>query len=207
MTPALQPTGLRVALIAAVARNGAIGADNRLLWHDPRDQRHFRAVTMGSAVVMGRKTWDSLPTRFRPLPGRRNLVLSTDAGWTSPGAERFGSLEAALASLGEKSPTSSLASASLESPSPAAGSHTAFVIGGAQVYALAMPLASELVLTEIDADLDGDAFFPEWNRSDFDIVDRSEPATSPSGAAFRFVTYRRRFAPGRADRQSSNPSS
>jgi dihydrofolate reductase len=160
-----------VSLIAAVARNGAIGRDNQLLWHDSADQRHFRATTQGHPVLMGRRTWDSLPPRFRPLPGRRNIVLSR--GHTPcPGAELAGSLDAALALV--------------------ADAPRVFVIGGAELYALALPLADELVLTEIDADFgDADTFFPPWDRSAFDAVDL-RPERSDSGVDFRFVTYRRK---------------
>lgn len=104
-----------VSLIAAIARNGAIGRGNALLWNEPADQRHFRSVTMGCPVIMGRKTWDSLPPRFRPLPGRRNIVLTRDAAWQAAGAERAGSLDEALAHV--------------------ADAHTVFVIGGGEVYA------------------------------------------------------------------------
>ena len=88
-----------LVLVAAVARNGVIGSDNQLVFREPADQQHFRRVTMGCPVVMGRKTWDSLPERFRPLPGRRNVVVSRNAGLQAPGAEVALSLDAALASL------------------------------------------------------------------------------------------------------------
>jgi len=154
----------QVALIAAVARNGAIGKGNALLWREPEDLKHFRRVTMGCPVIMGRKTWDSLPERFRPLPGRRNLVVTRNADWRGTGAEPVASIEAALALL--------------------AGAEKVFVIGGAEVYALALPLADELVLTEIDAELDGDTFFPAWDRERFACVAR-EPRTG-----YSFVTYK-----------------
>ncbi len=159
-----------LSLIAAVPRNGAIGRNGQLLWHEPQDQRHFRRVTMGSPVLMGRKTWDSLPERFRPLPGRRNLVLSRDPAWRADGAEPVTSLDAALQA--------------------AAGADKLSVIGGAQIYALALPRAGELVLTEIDADLDGDTFFPAWERGRFAETAR-ERHTSDSGVPYSFVTYRR----------------
>jgi dihydrofolate reductase len=159
-----------VSLIAAVARNGAIGKGNALLWNEPADQQHFRRVTLGSPVIMGRKTWDSLPARFRPLPGRRNIVLSRDAGWQAEGAEAVSSLQAALALL------------------PEGGK--AFVMGGAEIYGLALPLADELVLTEIDADLDGDAFFPAFDRKAFEIVER-EPQLAANGIPYSFVTYKK----------------
>jgi dihydrofolate reductase len=159
-----------LSLIAAVARNGAIGKGNKLLWNESVDQKHFRAVTMGCPVVMGRKTWDSLPARFRPLPGRRNIVVTRQADWSEAGAEPAASLEAALAL--------------------AAGAQKVFMIGGAQLYALALPLADELELTEIDADLDGDVFFPTWNRAEFACVAR-EDHTSAAGVPFSFTRYRR----------------
>jgi dihydrofolate reductase len=157
-----------LSLIAAVARNGAIGLGNALLWSEPEDLRHFRRVTMGCPVIMGRKTWDSLPARFRPLPGRRNIVLTRDAAWHAVGAEAASSIAEALA-LTE-------------------GSAKAFVIGGAQAYALALPLADELVLTEIDADLHGDTFFPPWDRALFTPTSR-EPHTSAQGIGYHFTTY------------------
>ena len=160
-----------IALIAAVARNGAIGRDNALLFHEPADQKHLRQTTMGCPGIMGRKTWDSLPARFRPLPGRRNIVLSHDAAFTAAGAEVAASLPEALALV-----------------------HAAprvFVLGGAQLYAQALPLAHMLVLTEIDADLPGDVFFPAWDRTQFTEHSRSSQRTA-SGVAYEFVTYLRR---------------
>jgi len=158
--PTPKPT---LSLIAAIARNGAIGKAGGLLWHEPEDQRHFRRVTMGCPVIMGRKTWDSLPTRFRPLPGRRNVVITRNTAWHAPGAEVAPSLDAALALLAE--------------------APKAFVIGGAELYALALPRARELVLTEIDADLEGDTFFPRWDRSRFAETARDDRP------GYSFVTY------------------
>jgi len=160
-----------IALIAAVARNGAIGRDNALLFDEPADQRHFRAATLGCPVIMGRKTWDSLPARFRPLPGRRNVVVSRNAGLAVAVAELAPDLATALDRV--------------------ADAPRAFVIGGAQLYAQALPQADTLVLTEIDADLDGDAFFPDWDRSLFECTSSVE-AVSAAGVPYRFVTYRRR---------------
>ena len=160
-----------LVLIAAVARNGAIGNDNGLLFRDPADQRHFRLATMGCPVVMGRKTWDSLPPRFRPLPGRLNVVVSRNAGFVAEGAQTASSLDAALALL--------------------AGEARVFVIGGAALYAMALPQADTLMLTEVHADLAGDTFFPTWRHGDFDEVSR-QAAVSAAGVGFDFVTYRRR---------------
>ena len=160
-----------ITLIAAVARNGVIGRGNELVFREPADQKHFRDMTLGHPVLMGRKTWDSLPARFRPLPGRRNLVLSRDAGFAAEGAEVVHTLQQALQLL--------------------QGTPRLFVIGGAQVYALALPLAHTLELTEVDADLEGDSHFPPWDRGAFDEA-ASRPGVSAQGIAYRFVTYRRR---------------
>jgi dihydrofolate reductase len=163
-----------LTLIAGVARNGVIGRDNQLLWHLPEDLKHFRAATMGAPVIMGRKTWESLPERFRPLPGRRNLVLSREAQYQAPGAEVVTSLDKALA----------LARAS--------GAPRAFVIGGEQIYREAMPLADELLLTEVERDFEGDAHFPAFSGSAFAEVAREQhQAAPPNDFAFSFVTYRR----------------
>lgn len=162
---------MKLALIAAVARNGAIGRDNDLLWKESADQKHFAATTRGHAVIMGRKTWESLPPRFRPLPGRRNIVVTRNAGFDAPGAETVDSLDAALRRL--------------------SGEPQVFVIGGAGLFAQALPRVDDMVLTEIDADLDGDVHFPPWERQDF--VEASRDAhVGADGTRFAFVTYRRR---------------
>ena len=164
-------TQQQLVLIAAVARNGAIGLGNDLIFKEPADQQHFRAATLGCPVVMGRKTWDSVPARFRPLPGRRNVVISRNADFVAPGAEVAASLPAALALLQD--------------------APRVFVIGGAQLYAQALPLATELLLTEVDADLAGDTHFPTWDRSDYNETDRRSAVTA-SGVGYAFVTYHRR---------------
>jgi dihydrofolate reductase len=157
-----------VTLIAAVARNRAIGKDNALLVHLEGDLPRFKRLTLGGAIVMGRKTWDSIG---RPLPGRRNIVLTRDPHWQAAGAEAAPSLQAAL--------TLTL------------GAPKVFVIGGAQAYAEALPIADELILTEIDADLPGDAYFPDWDKSKFVEVSR-QAASDKGGLKFSFVTYARR---------------
>lgn len=163
---------MKLAVVAAVAGHGAIGRGNALLFRDAIDQRHFRAVTIGHPVVMGRRTWLSLPERFRPLPGRRNLVLSRDPGFAAPGAEVFEGLDAALAAMHDAARVS--------------------VIGGSQVYALALPRADELVLTEVEREYpQADAFFPPWDRAAFAEVSR-ERHVAADGTPFAFVVYRRR---------------
>ena len=157
-----------IKLIAAVARNAAIGRNNELLWRLPEDMVRFKALTLGHPVIMGRKTWDSLPAKFRPLPGRRNIVLSRDPGLRLEGAEVSASLDSALAACAEASQV--------------------FVIGGAQIYAEALPIADRLELTEIDADFEADVFFPDWDRAAFTETSR-ETKTGPQGWHFDFVTY------------------
>ena len=160
-----------VSLIAAVDRQRAIGRGGALLWHEREDQAHFRRATMGCPVIMGRKTWDTLPPRFKPLPGRCNIVLTRSAEWRADGAERAGALDAALELV--------------------AAAPKAFVIGGGELYALALPRADELLLTEIDAAFDGaDAFFPAFDRECFAEASRTVHQAA-DGTPFSFVTYRR----------------
>jgi dihydrofolate reductase len=170
------PAPPRITLVAAVARNGVIGRGGTLVWSDPADLKHFRSLTQGHAVLMGRKTWDSLPARFRPLPGRRNLVVSRQAGLQLPGAEVHASLPQALAALA--------------APATPGGVPQVFVIGGGELYALALPLAEELVLTEVDADFAGDTVFPRLDPALWQAVQR-EPGPPGAGPAFAFVRYRR----------------
>ena len=160
---------MKVSLVAAVARNGVIGRDGALPWRLPEDMARFRELTTGHAVVMGRRTWDSLPDRFRPLPDRRNLVVTRNAAWSAEGVERAGSLEEALAL--------------------ATGAEHVFVIGGAEIYAAALTHADELLLTEIDLDVEGDAVFPEWDRREF-VETARDSHVSADGTPFAFVTYR-----------------
>ena len=159
-----------------------IGRDGHLPWRLPEDMAHFREVTIGHPVVMGRRTWESLPAQFRPLPGRRNVVLTRDAGWSAEGAERAGSLESALRLLESEERLS--------------------VIGGGQVFADALPLADELRLTEVDLDVEGDTFFPDWDRSEFEEVSREEHV-SEDGIPFAFVSYARARARLRPDRRDA----
>lgn len=164
-------TAPEIVLIAAVARNRVIGRDNRLLWNIPEDMAHFKTLTAGQTVIMGRKTWESLPPRFRPLPGRRNIVISRQAGYAAPGGEVAGSLEIALA----------LASTAA----------MAFVIGGEQIYGQALPLADRLEITEVDLSPEGDAWFPEIAAADWqESARRAVPRNELPDCAF--VTYRRR---------------
>jgi dihydrofolate reductase len=156
-----------VCLVAAVARDGGIGHRGGLLVRIPDDLRRFKRLTLGSPVIMGRATWESIG---RPLPGRRNIVLSRDPRWHAEGTDSAHSLQAAI--------------------DLAAGSEKAFVIGGAAVYALAMARSDVLELTEIDAVFPADTFFPAWNRAEFRQTAR-EAHETPEGLRYSFVTYRR----------------
>jgi dihydrofolate reductase len=159
-----------VTLMAAVAQNGVIGDGQRLPWRLGEDLQFLKQTTLGHSVVMGRKTWDSLPPRFRPLPDRRNIVVTRDAAWSNAGAEAVASLEAAIALAGD--------------------ADEVFVLGGAQLYALAMPLAQRLLLTEIGRSFEGDTRFPEWNRQDFTELWRSHH-DSGQGWAYERALYQR----------------
>ena len=154
-------------LIYARAANGVIGKHNTLPWHLPEDMAHFKQLTQGCAVIMGRKTWDSLPPRFRPLPGRTNIVVTRQADWHADGAHRAASLQDALALCDS--------------------TQTAWVIGGAQIYAQALPLADCVEVTEIAQDFDGDAHAPplgdEW------VAKARSAHVSSNGLPFSFVTY------------------
>lgn len=160
----------RLTLIAAVARDGTIGRAGGMPWHLPADLAHFKRVTLGHPVVMGRKTWDSLPARFRPLPGRRNVVVTRQAGWQAAGAERAASLDDALQRF--------------------AADETVFVIGGGELYAQALPQAQRLVLTEVGLRVpDADTHFPAWDRAAFREVSRE--AHADGEPPFDFVHYER----------------
>ncbi len=165
VTPTSHPA--RLHLIYARAANGVIGRDGALPWHLPEDLAHFKRTTLGCPVIMGRKTWDSLPPRFRPLPGRANIVVTRDTDWAAGGAVVAHSLEAAR----DLCPPGS----------------DAWVIGGAQIYAQALPLASSVVVTEIAQAFEGDAFAPElgpeWRETE------REAQVSAAGLPFAFVTY------------------
>ena len=160
---------MKLHLIFARSTNGVIGKNNTLPWHLPEDMAHFKRTTMGCPVIMGRKTWDSLPPKFRPLPGRINVVVTRQAHWQASGALRAHSLIEALALCADNS--------------------DAWVIGGAEIYAHALPLATTAVVTEIDAAYEGDAFAPQFGPQWSETV--RERHVSSTGLNFSFVTYTR----------------
>ncbi|MBY0298035.1 MAG: dihydrofolate reductase [Methylobacterium sp.] len=158
-----------ITLIAAVARNRVIGRDNDLAWRLRSDLRRFRALTMGKPVVMGRRTWDSIG---RPLPGRRVIVMTRDPAWSAPEIETAGDWPAVLAL--------------------AAGAEEIMVAGGAQIYALTLPLADRIHLTEVEAAPEGDALFPALPQDRFrEVASEAHPAGPDDEHAFRFVTLER----------------
>lgn len=165
MSPApVQPQ--RIGLIWAEAADGVIGADGGMPWHVPEDLAHFKATTLGHPVVMGRKTWDSLPERFRPLPGRENIVITRQQDWQAAGARRAANVRDAVRGL-----------------------ETVWVIGGAEIFALLIADADRLAVTEIDLKVAGDAYAPD--KTGWRLVDEGEWQISRTGVRYRFLGYER----------------
>lgn len=162
---------MEIALIYARAANGVIGRNGTMPWHLPEDLAHFKALTQNHPVIMGRKTWDSLPPRFRPLPGRSNIVVTRQPDWYENGAQRASNLREALSIVEQNN------------------SPVAWIMGGAQIYAQALPLATRAEVTEIGQDFEGDAWAPtlgpEWQE-----LARSQHVSS-SGLPYAFVSLRR----------------
>ena len=157
-------------LIYARSRNNVIGVNGDLPWHLPEDLAHFKRTTLGQPVIMGRVTWESIPDKFRPLPGRTNVVVSRQAGFSAPGAQVAGSLQAAMDLF--------------------TAEEVVWLIGGAQLYAQALPLAQQLVITEIDADYEGDAFAPAIDAAQWKETQRTQH-TSAQGLGYNLVTLER----------------
>ena len=165
-------SSLRLTVVVAVARNGVIGKDGDLPWRLPDDLAYFKRLTSGHPIVMGRKTWESLG---RPLPNRRNIVLSRQADYVADGAEVVADLSDALRALPDGE---------------------AFVIGGAGLYAAALPIADRVCWTEVHADVEGDTDFPAWDRSGWEETERTSHAADERHAfAFDFVVYERASDP------------
>lgn len=162
---------MTIGLVWAQAHDRVIGRDNAIPWHLPEDLRHFKEVTGSSRVVMGRRTWESLPQRFRPLPGRENVVVTSNPAYDAPGATLAFSLDEALAGDGE-----------------------VWVIGGANLYTEAIERADVLEVTEVDLQLDGDTYAPmvgaEWVLHECSPADGWHTSKS-DGIRYRFLTYRR----------------
>ncbi len=163
-----------IALVVAVARNGVIGREGGLPWHISSDLKRFKAITMGKPVIMGRKTWESLPKK--PLPGRHNIVITRQRGYEAPGASVVAGVEAAL-QLARSGKPEEIA-----------------VIGGGEIYRKFLPLADRVYLTEVDLDVEGDIFFPElppaeWRQSSREVFARGPNDTA--GFVLRVLDRRR----------------
>lgn len=159
-----------ISLVLAQADNGVIGANNAIPWRIPEDMKRFKAITMGKPIVMGRKTWDSFPKR--PLPGRTNIVITRDANWRADGAVVVHSLDAALAK------------ARAENPEEIA------VIGGAEIYKLALPHAHRIHLTEVHLDAEGDVSLPAFDPAQWRETER-EDHTTTDGLRYSYVNLQR----------------
>ena len=158
----------RIALVVARAANGVIGRDGRLPWHLPEDLRHFKAVTLGAPMIMGRKTFDSLPGL---LPGRRHIVLTRDSAWSAEGAEVARTAEEAIM---------------------LAGPDRVSIIGGAEIFALFEPIADTAELTEVHADIAGDTILPPLDAERWQEVHREDHPARDDRPAFSFVRLERR---------------
>jgi len=172
------PDRPRLRLVVARARGGAIGLAGRLPWHLPEDLRHFKATTLGHPIVMGRRTFESIG---RPLPGRRTLVVTSDPHWAHPGCERVGSLDEALGRC--------------------AGAPEVFVVGGARLYAEALARADRLIVTEIDAEVAADTWFPAFDAADWGLSP-GKSTVAAGGLPYRIDVWERRH-PGSGDLQAN----
>ena len=166
---------LPLSLIAALAENRVIGIDNTMPWHLPGDFKYFKATTLGKPIIMGRKTWDSLG---RPLPGRLNIVVSRQAGLVQEGAEVYPSLQAAIKRA--------------EAWAQANGAQELMLIGGAQLYALGLEQADRLYLTRVAARPEGDAFFPEYDQSQWQLASTTDNPAVGDAPAYAFEVWDRR---------------
>lgn len=166
---------MKLALIWAMSRNRTIGRNNALPWHLPEDLKYFKRVTMGKPIIMGRKTWESIG---RPLPGRSNIVITRDPSYRAEGVKLVRTLEEAI----------SLA----ESIALKDGADEAVVIGGEQIYALALPHAQRLYMTQVHAEVEGDAFFPQFDLTQWNELGRDDfSAAGPNPYDYSFVVLER----------------
>ncbi len=167
---------MQIILIAALTDNRVLGKDNQLIWHLPEDLKNFKRLTSGHPVIMGRKTFESLG---KPLPNRTNIIITRNADFVAKGCRVAGSVESALKKAEET------------------GTEKAFVIGGGEIYAQALPLADELSLTHVHTTLEGDAFFPEFSSDEWVATHQQSFEPNERHAySFDIVTYKRRQKPG-----------
>jgi dihydrofolate reductase len=161
-----------LSLIAALTKNRVIGKNNDLPWHLPDDMKYFMQTTKGHCVIMGRRNYESIPVKFRPLPNRTNIVLTRQKTFVAANCQVVHSLSEALAFAQQQN------------------EQEVFIIGGAEVYAMALPQAERLYLTEIDTELEGDTFFPSFDKTQFtEVFRKHHPADDRHPFAFDFVVY------------------
>ena len=161
-------------MIAAISQNGVIGKDNDLVWNLPDDMRFFMKTTTGHPVIMGRKNYESLPEKFRPLPNRTNIVITRNENYTAEGAEVVHSIEDALKATEKSAPKE------------------CFIIGGGEIYRIGLPYANRMYLTEIEGVYDGDTFFPEYVKANWKEVSRKHHEKDDRhNVPFDFVIYER----------------
>lgn len=165
---------MKISLIAAVAENGTIGRNNDLPWKLPDDMKFFMQTTKGHFVVMGRKNYDSIPEKFRPLPNRKNIVITRQKNFNAPGCDVVHSMEQAV------------------SIARTHGEEELFIIGGAEIYKMILDQADLLYLTEIDATIEGDTFFPDFDKSQWKVVSKTSHGKDEKHAySFNIVIYER----------------
>lgn len=167
----MQDPNPRISMIVAAAANQAIGKDNQLLWHLPNDLRFFKKTTTGHPIIMGRKTYESVG---KPLPNRRNIVISRQAGYHADGVETVGSLDEAIALAGQQEPDE------------------IFIVGGAAIYALALQRTDRIYLTRVHASFEADTFFPEFDEATWELTEREDyPADDKHAYPYSFLVYDR----------------
>lgn len=165
---------MKISMIAAVAQNGVIGKDNDLVWNLPDDMKLFMRKTTGHPVIMGRKNYESIPEKFRPLPNRKNVIITRQIDYKADGAVIVHSLDQALDEARKEE------------------NDEAFIIGGGEIYTLGLDVADTMYITEIHATFDGDAFFPDFDKSKWTESERTPHATDDRHQySFDFVTYQR----------------
>ncbi|MEC7851219.1 MAG: dihydrofolate reductase [Bacteroidota bacterium] len=161
-----------ISLIVAVTKNMVIGKDNKLAWHLPDDMNYFSNMTKGHSIIMGRKNWESIPEKYRPLPGRKNIVVTRNKGFQDNGATVVNSIEKAI------------------EVSRASEDEEIFIIGGGEIYKLGFKYVDKLYITEIYAEVDGNTYFPEWNKKDWKEISRiSHPSDEKHEYSFDYVIY------------------
>ena len=161
-----------ISLIVAVSENMVIGKDNKLVWHLPDDMNYFSNMTKGHSIIMGRKNWESIPEKFRPLPDRKNIVVTRNSKFKDDGASVVNSIEEAI----EEARSSE--------------DEEIFIIGGGEIYKLGFKYVDRLYITEIYAEVDGNTYFPEWNKKDWKEISRiSHPSDEKHEYSFDYVIY------------------